>query len=107
VGYTEGYSRSNRSYYHHGQVKAVYVYNLCKIAREILCGDLIPYDVSVLKDKRRLETMINFPIRKFIMSDSIFYRPEAKAGHAISPGDSSIDCSLCSALWLQGLSCPR
>jgi hypothetical protein len=46
VGYTEGYCRSNRRYYYHGQVKAVYIYSLCKKGCEILSGDLIPYLVS-------------------------------------------------------------
>lgn len=62
VGYTQGYSRSNSRYYHHGNVKAVYVYNLCKKAREILSGVLIPHDVSIWKSKRRLAIMIKFPI---------------------------------------------
>lgn len=80
VGYTAGYCRSNRSYYHHGQVKAVYVYSLCKRAREILSGDLIPYDVSVLKDRRRLETMIKFPIERLLCRIRSFTDPRRKQG---------------------------
>jgi hypothetical protein len=80
VGYSRGYSRSNQSYTHHGQVKAVYVYSLCGRAREILCGDLIPYDVSILKDKRRLETMMNFPIEGLLYRIQRFTDPRRKQG---------------------------
>jgi hypothetical protein len=66
VGYTEGYSRSNTRYYHHGQVKAVYLYSLYKRSCEILSGDLIPYDVSLIKEQRRLSTMIKFPIERLM-----------------------------------------
>ncbi len=64
VGYTTGYSRSNTRYYHHGHVKAVYVYSLCKKAREILSGVLVPHDSCLIKYKRRVELMIDFPIEK-------------------------------------------
>lgn len=66
VGYTQGYSRSNTRYYHHGQVKAVYIYSLCKKGREILCGDLIPHDFSLLKKERRIAMMIKFPIESLL-----------------------------------------
>jgi hypothetical protein len=66
VGYTKGYSRSNNSYYHHGNAKAVYVYSLCKKACEVLSGALIPYDFSLSKSKRRLEKMIKFPIETLL-----------------------------------------
>jgi predicted transposase YbfD/YdcC len=80
VGYTKGFSRSNRTYYQHGHVKAVYVYSLCKRGCEILKGDLIPYDVSLLKDKRRLETMIHFPIESLLCYIQSFTDPRRKAG---------------------------
>ena len=97
VGYTEGYSRSNRSYYHHGQVKAVYVYSFCKRAREILCGDLIPYDVSVLKDKRRLETMINFPIESLLCRIRSFTDPRRKQGTR-HPLETVLSIAVCAVL---------
>jgi predicted transposase YbfD/YdcC len=80
VGYTEGYCRSNRNYYRHGQVKAVYVYNLCKRAREILCGNLIPYDISLLNDRRRMASMIKFPIESLLCRIKDFTDPRRKAG---------------------------
>jgi len=80
VGYTEGYSRSNRNYYRHGQVKAVYLYSLCKKGREILSGDLIPYDVSVLTNGRRLDIMIKFPIESLLCRIKSFTDPRRKAG---------------------------
>lgn len=79
VGYTEGYSRSNRRYYHHVRVKAVYLYPLCKRASEILSGDLIPYALSLLKEKRRLETMIEFPIERLLERIREFTDP--RSGH--------------------------
>jgi hypothetical protein len=79
VGYTEGYSRSNRSYYHHGRIKAVYLYPLCKRASEILSGDLIPYALSLLKEKRRLTTMIEFPIERLL--DRIREFTDPRSGH--------------------------
>lgn len=66
VGYTQGYSRSNRRYYYHGRVKAVYVYSLCRKGSEILCGDLIPHDFSLLKTQRRIAMMIKFPIESLL-----------------------------------------
>lgn len=66
VGYTSGYSRSNRRYYHHGNKKAVYLYGLCKRAREILRGALIPGDVSLLQEKRVVSLMIKFPIESLL-----------------------------------------
>jgi len=80
VGYTEGYSRSNIRYYHHGEVKAVYLYSLYNRACEILSGDLIPYDVSLLKDKRRLATMIQFPIEKLLLRIRKFTDPRSLHG---------------------------
>jgi len=97
VGYTEGYSRSNRSYYHHGQVKAVYVYSLCKRACEILCGDLIPYDVSVVKDKRRLEAMINFPIESLLCRIRSFTDPRRKQGTR-HPLETVLSIAVCAVL---------
>ncbi len=80
VGYTEGYSRSNTRYYRHGQVKAVYLYRLCKRACEILAGDLIPYDVSLIKKKRRLATMIEFPIERLLNRIREFTDPRSRHG---------------------------
>jgi len=97
VGYTEGYSRSNRSYYHHGQVKAVYVYSLCKRAREILSGDLIPYDVSLLKDKRRVSTMIKFPIERLLCRIRTFTDPRRKAGTR-HPLETVLSIAVCAVL---------
>jgi hypothetical protein len=80
IGYTQGYSRSNRNYYHHGQVKAVYIYNLYRKANEILSGDLIPYDVCILKNRRKVEIMIRFPIEKLLCRIKEITDPRRKAG---------------------------
>lgn len=97
VGYSEGYSRSNRSYYHHGQVKAVYVYSLCKRACEILSGDLIPYDASLLKDRRRLGTMINFPIESLLCRIRSFTDPRRKQGTR-HPLETVLSIAVCAVL---------
>ena len=97
VGYTEGFSRSNRSYYHHGQGKAVYVYSLCKRGCEILKGDLIPYDVSLLKDKRRLETMLHFPIESLLCYIRTFTDPRRKAGKR-HPLETVLSIAVCAVL---------
>lgn len=97
VGYTEGYSRSNQRYYHHGQVKAVYIYNLCKRANEILSGDLIPYDVSLLKDGRRLARMIKFPIDRLLTHIQEFTDPRRKQGTR-HPLETVLSISVCAVL---------
>ncbi len=97
LGYSEGYSRSNRSYYHHGQVKAVYVYSLCKRAREILSGDLIPYDASLLKDRRRLSTMIKFPIESLLCRIRAFTDPRRKQGTR-HPLETVLSIAVCAVL---------
>lgn len=97
VGYTEGYSRNNQHYYHHGQVKAVYIYNLCKRANEILSGDLIPYDVSLLRNKRRLSIMIKFPIDRLLMHIEKFTDPRRKQGTR-HPLSTILAISVCAVL---------
>ncbi len=97
VGYTEGYSRSNRSYYRHGQVKAVYLYNLCPKGHEILSGDLIPYDVSILNDRRRLEIMIKFPIESLLCRIKSFTDPRRKAGKR-HPLETVLSIAVCAVL---------
>jgi len=97
VGYTEGYSRSNRSYYRHGQVKAVYLYSLCKKGREILSGDLIPYDVSILTDGRRLDIMIKFPIESLLYRIKSFTDPRRKAGTR-HPLETVLAIAVCAVL---------
>jgi hypothetical protein len=97
VGYSRGYSRSNQSYTHHGQVKAVYVYSLCSRASEILCGDLIPYDVSILKDKRRLETMMKFPIERLLCRIQSFTDPRRKQGKR-HPLETVLSIAVCAVL---------
>lgn len=97
VGYTEGYSRSNRSYCHHGQVKAVYVYSLCQRACEILSGDLIPYDGRLLKDRRRLSTMIQFPIERLLYKIQTFTDPRRKAGKR-HPLETVLSIAICAVL---------
>lgn len=97
VGYTKGYSRSNRRYHHHGHVKAVYLYSLCKRACEILSGDLIPYDVSLLKGKRRLETMIKFPIERLFNQIRQFTDP--RSGHGKRhPLETVLSIAVCAVL---------
>jgi hypothetical protein len=97
VGYTEGYSRSNRRYYHHGQEKAVYLYPLCKRACEILSGDLIPYDVSLLKGKRRLEIMIKFPIERLLNRIREFTDPRSRHGKR-HPLETILTIAVCAVL---------
>ncbi|MCX6582677.1 MAG: ISAs1 family transposase [Candidatus Aminicenantes bacterium] len=104
VGYSEGYSRSSQRYYHHGQVKAVYIYNLCKRANEILSGDLIPYDVSLLKDRRRLETMIKFPIDSLLKRVEEFTDPRSKQGRR-HPLATVLSIAVCAVL--SGCRCYR
>ena len=96
VGYTKGYSRSNTRYYRHGQVKAVYLYSLYKRSREILSGDLIPYDVSLLKEKRRLATMIRFPIEKLLCRVREFTDPRSSHGkrHPLETVLSIVVCAV-------------
>lgn len=67
VGYTQGYKRSNTRYYYHGIFKAVYLYELFPKGREILSGDLIPHDFTLLKDARRVGIMIKFPIESLLI----------------------------------------
>ena len=103
VGYTEGYSRSNRSYYRHGQVKAVYLYNLYPKGHKVLCGDLIPYDASILKDRRRVEIMIKFPIESLLQRIKSFSDPRRQAGkrHPLETvRDRSVNRRLRSSMWL-------
>ena len=97
IGYSEGYSRSNRRYYRHGQEKAVYVYSLCKRACEILSGDLIPYDGSLLKDRRRVETMVNFPIERLLWRIREFTDPRRKAGRR-HPLETVLAIALCAVI---------
>ncbi len=97
VGYTEGYSRSNKRYYHHGQVKAVYVYNLCKRSCEILCGNLIPHDISLLKEKRRLSTMIKFPIESLLNKIREFPDPRSSLGKR-HPFETVLCISVCAVI---------
>lgn len=81
VGYTKGYSRSNKRYYHHGNAKAVYIYSLCKKACEVLSGVLIPYDFSLSNSKGRLEKMIKFPIEALLSKVREFITdPRSKHG---------------------------
>jgi hypothetical protein len=97
VGHTLGYSRSNRRYHHHGQVKAVYLYSLCKKGCEILSGDLIPYDVSLLKDTRRLAIMIKFPIESLLSRIKTFTDPRRKAGTR-HPLETVLSIAVCAVL---------
>ncbi|MCP4491334.1 MAG: ISAs1 family transposase [Gammaproteobacteria bacterium] len=97
VGYTAGYSRSNTRYYHHGQVKAVYLYSLYKRAREILSGDLIPYDVSLLKEPRRLSTMIKFPIEKLMWRIRELIDPRSSHGKR-HPLETVLSIAVCAVL---------
>lgn len=97
VGYTKGYSRSNRSYYRHGHEKAVYLYVLYPRGREILSGDLIPYDVSILNDRRRLEIMIKFPIESLLYRIESFTDPRRSAGKRHSL-ETILAISICAVL---------
>ena len=97
VGYTEGYSRSNRRYYRHGQVKAVYIYSLCKKGVDILSGDLIPYDVSLVNDRRRLASMIKFPIERLLWRVQVFIDPRRKAGTR-HPLETILSIAVCAVL---------
>ena len=96
VGYTKGYSRSNSRYFYHGGVKAVYLYNLYKKGYDILSGDLIPYDVSLLKEKRRLSTMIKFPIEKLLCRIQEMTDPRSSHGkrHTLETVLSIVVCAV-------------
>ncbi|MCP3940211.1 MAG: ISAs1 family transposase [Desulfobacteraceae bacterium] len=97
VGYTKGYSRSNTKYYHHGRVKAVYLYSLYRKGCEILSGDLIPYDASLLKKQRRLSTMIKFPIEKLICRIREFADPRSLHGRR-HPLEAVLSIVVCAVL---------
>lgn len=97
VGYTEGYSRSNRTYTHHGQVKAIYVYSLCQRATVVLSGDLIPYDSRLLKDHRRLSSMIQFPIERLLCRIQSFTDPRRQAGKR-HPLETILSIAVCAVL---------
>jgi len=97
VGYTEGYSRSNKRYYHHGQVKAVYLYSLYKRACEILSGDLIPFNVSLIKKRRRIATMIKFPIERLLCRIREFTDPRSSHGKR-HPLETVLSIAVCAVL---------
>lgn len=98
VGYTKGYSRSNRRYYHHGKAKAVYVYNLCKKASEVLTGVLVPYDLSQSQSKMRLEKMIKFPIEALLLKVREFITdPRSKHGKR-HPLETVLSIAVCAVL---------
>ena len=96
VGYTKGYSRSNSRYFYHGGVKAVYLYSLSKRGCEILSGDLIPYDVLLIKEKRRLSTMIKFPIEKLLCRIQEITDPRSSHGkrHTLETVLSIVVCAV-------------
>ena len=62
VGLTSGWSRNNNSYYYNGQPKAVYVYPLCKEARQILSADFIPHDFNCVKREGNMKKLEVFPV---------------------------------------------
>jgi predicted transposase YbfD/YdcC len=97
VGYTKGYARINRSYYHHGAVKAVYIYELYSQSREILSGTLIPHDVRLLREKRRLITMIHFPIENLLEKVREFEDPRSRQGRRHSL-ETVLAIALCAVL---------
>ena len=62
VGLTSGWSRSNKRYYRNDQPKAVYLYPLCKDAKEILTGDFIAYDFGCVQREGIMKQLIDFPV---------------------------------------------
>jgi hypothetical protein len=62
VGLTSGWSKSNKSYYRNNQPKAVYLYPLCKEAREVLTGDFIPHDFSFVEREGHMKGLNEFPV---------------------------------------------
>ncbi|MCP5048288.1 MAG: ISAs1 family transposase [bacterium] len=97
VGYTKGYSRSNTRYCHHGHVKSVYVYDLCKKAPEILSGALIPHKASLLKERRMIDMMIDFPIESLLNQVREFTDPRSNQGKR-HPLETVLSISLCAVL---------
>lgn len=62
VGLTSGWSRNNNSYYYNGQPKAVYVYPLCKEARQRLKADFIPHDFRCVEREGNMKKLKEFPV---------------------------------------------
>ena len=62
VGLTSGWSKSNKSYYRNNQPKAIYLYPLCKEAKEVLTGDFIPHDFSFVEREGRMKGLKEFPV---------------------------------------------
>jgi hypothetical protein len=62
VGLTRGWSKSGDRYVRNDRPKAVYVYPLNKKAKEILTGDLIPYNFRLFVREGSMERLRKFPI---------------------------------------------
>ena len=62
VGLTRGWSKSGARYVRNDRPKAVYLYPLSKKAREILTGDLIPYDFRLFAREGSMERLRKFPV---------------------------------------------
>lgn len=62
VGLTRGYAKHGRSWRHHGQPKAVYVYPLRSDGCELLRGTLLPADFSAFDGEASMELLKEFPI---------------------------------------------
>jgi hypothetical protein len=59
---TSGWSRNNNSYYYNGRPKAVYVYPLCKEAKQLLNADFIPYDFVRVEREGNMKKLKEFPV---------------------------------------------
>lgn len=62
LGLTRGYGKSGGHWRYHGQPKGVYVYPLCRDAREVLTGDLLPADYGAFVREGSMKALREFPI---------------------------------------------
>jgi hypothetical protein len=62
VGLTRGWSKSGARYIRNDRPKAVYLYPLSKKAKQILTGDLIPYDFRLFAREGSMERLGKFPV---------------------------------------------
>ena len=80
VGMTQGWSRSSHRYYRNDQPKAVYVYPLCKRAREVLCGDFIAYDFERVRREGSMKEVTKFPVEALMGEIQQVEDPRKKRG---------------------------
>ena len=60
--------------------QAVYVYPLCKEAKEILCGDFIAYDFSCVQKEGNMKQLVEFPVESLMGEIQQVKDPRKKRG---------------------------